>query len=190
MVQVGIQDVRNWGYTKIINHFYNDSVSRTEFLNMMERISCSNSNIKVSGFSFLGKWIPENNKKYRGMRYFVNAIEPMFGNLVIDNSIKSRFRNNWTSMWGSYQKAVNCTDSELCLLRDVALKLAIMEYDVKYLNAYRFFSSILIWYLFTRYELNCEKAGLTLIDVIAILISTTSEEFVDFVLNKLDGDLK
>ena len=190
MVQVGIQDVRNWGYMKIINHFYTDSETKADFLNLMERISYSNNNIKISGFSFLGKWVPKNNKNYRGMCYFVNAIEPMFGNIVIDNSIKSRFRNNWKSLWGSYQKAVNCTDNELCLLKDVALKLAIMEYNSDYLNAYEFFSSILIWYLFTRYELNCEKAGFALYDMITILVGKTSEEFVTFILNSLDGGLK
>ena len=176
-MQIGVQDIRRWGYKKIFGDFCKTEESkRALFARLLilgvDKCACP-------AFSLPKIWNELDSdvlSKYCGMLGFMHMCEPMIDNIEVDTSVQRRVRNQWGSIWGKFGQDVGLEVDEIAFLMECGMGLCFMRNAPD--DILRFFNSVLLWGIFSQSESNFSAVDVTAFQVIEDLVVLETQDFI------------
>ena len=185
-MQIGLQDIRRLGNKKLSEEFFKGDERRSIFMHNLNVLSYKTSLQKMSAFSLPKRYKEFEgivNSKYLGMKKFLVTVEPL---ITYDSDVslivQRRSRNMWASIWKNFCRDTGCTSIEEKLLTEVGISILFAgTEDSENMSYFRFFNSVILWYLATLHEVDFDKYNLDYIVILDELVLASDVEFNDYI---------
>lgn len=183
-MQLGIQDIRDFGFKKISSKYFSSENERKYFIDKVMHYNAENASVKQTSFGFLAKWNKVEDKNYIGIFKFAYNVEPLIDNIKVDEISKRRFRNVWESLWKNYCKVMGFNENVRANLQDWGIRMAFTGTDSIDESVLEFYNAILIWHVLTQSETSLAENHIKFLDLLDLMCNSDKEEFVsDFIFS-------
>ena len=189
-MQLAVQDIRRLGFRKIADYFYKSAESKIAFYERLRQTNYSLISYKSSAYSLPKSYANMKDSltvNYNGIVRFMNFCNPLMEVAKIDAVIQRKVRNQWDSIWKCIQRDLVLTDADTLVLKDLGIRIALVEDELINAEIFDFFNAILSWYVYSSSEGNLSEVGVDFNDLLEIMVLESSKSFLDIILKGL-GD--